>query len=67
MPFSTLNNSTKSPSLVSVSSFLCKDIDNLSLSAPGAASFENPLALSYRSELTEDGPIVSSFIKKPTL
>ena len=66
-PFSTLNNSTKSPSLVSVKSFLCKTVDNLNRSAPGAVSFENPLALSYRSVLTEEGPIVSSFSKKPTL
>ena len=66
-PFSILNNSTKSPSLVSVKSFLCKTVVNLNRSAPGADSFENPLALSYRSELTEEGPIVSSYNKKPTL
>ena len=66
-PSSTLNNSTKSLSLVSVISFLCSVVDNLNLSAPGADSFANPLALSYKSELTDDGPTVSSFNKKPTL
>ena len=48
-------------------SFLCKTTDNLNLSAPGADSFENPFALSYKSEFTEEGPKVSSFSKNPTL
>ena len=52
---------------MSVKSFLCKTVDNLNLSAPGADSFENPFALSNKSEFTDDGPNVSSFNKNPTL
>ena len=50
IPFSTLSNSTKSLSLTSDKSFLCKVTDNLNLSAPGAAKLVNPFALSYNEE-----------------
>ena len=52
---------------MSVKDFLWRDRDIFSLSAPGAASFEKPKALSYKSELVKDALAFSSFIKKPTL
>ena len=67
VPFSTLKSSTKLLSSLSVKDFLCNVVDNLNLSAPGAASLANPFALSYKSELTKDGLTTSSFSKNPTL
>jgi len=41
---------------------------NLVIIAPlKFADLAKPFALSYKSEFTDDGPIVSSFIKNPTL
>ena len=42
-------------------------VDSLNLSAPGAAKFENPLALSYRSLSDAEAVTNSSFTNKPTL
>ena len=52
---------------MSVKDFLWGVKEIFNLSAPGAASFEKPRALSYKSELVEDATAFSSFIKKPTL
>ena len=42
-------------------------VDSLNLSAPGAAKFENPLALSYRSLSVAEAVTSSSFTNRPTL
>ena len=42
-------------------------VDSLNLSAPGAAKFENPLALSYRSLSEAEAVTNSSLTNKPTL
>ena len=47
--------------------FLIRVVVSLNLSAPGAAKFENPLALSYRSLSVDEAVINSSFTKRPTL
>ena len=66
-PFSTLKSSIKSLSSISVNDFLWRVTESFNLSAPGAASFENPKALSYKSEFVDDAIVFSSFNKKPTL
>ena len=52
----------KSASLLSVSDFLVKVAVILNLSAPGAASLENPFALSYRSLYSGEAVTTSSLI-----
>ena len=47
--------------------FLIRDVDSLNLSAPGAAKFEKPLALSYKSLSKEDAVTSSSVISSPIL
>ena len=49
-PSSTLNISTKSVSVVSDNTFFVRVNDIFNLSAPGAAKFVNPFALSYKDE-----------------
>ena len=46
--------------------FLVNDVDIFNLSAPGAAKFENPLALSFNDE-SESADTNSSCTNKPTL
>ena len=67
MPFSILSNSIKSSSFRSSKLFLIRVVVIFSLSAPGAAKFENPLALSNKSGFSVDATVISSFIKRPTL
>ena len=57
--------STKFSSLSSSTSFFAKTADILSLSAPGAAKLENPLALSYK-EGSAPAVIISSCTLNPT-
>ena len=62
----TLKSSTKSVSLVSVINFLVKVKLIWNLSAPGAAKFVNPLALSNKESSSFD-PMINSSTFKPTL
>ena len=65
-PFTTLKSSMKFSSLKSVNDFLDKLKDIFNLSAPGAAKFEKPWALSYKEE-SWLAFIISSLIFNPTL
>ena len=57
----------KFSSFRSLRDFLISVVDSLNLSAPGAAKFEKPLALSYRSLFSEEAVTNSSLTNKPTL
>ena len=65
-PSSTLRSSIKSVSLKSVKDFLIKVKPILNLSAPGAAKFVNPFALSYK-ELSSLTLTIVSLTFNPTL
>ena len=65
-PSSTLNNSIKLVSFLSVRSFFANLTLILNLSAPGAAKLLNPFALSYNDE-SSFAFIISSTISNPTL
>ena len=64
-PSSILIKSKKLVSLISVNSFLARVVSIFNLSAPGAAKFEKPLALSY-NESSCLAVINCSFILRPT-
>ena len=66
IPFTTLPNSTKFVSVVSVGVNLASVSVNLSLSAPGEFSFVVPCALSNRL-VSAELVISSSLISKPIL
>ena len=65
-PLFNLSNSMKFASLRSSISFLINVGFTWNLSAPGAAKFENPAALSNKSESSNADTTFSS-INKPTL
>ena len=65
LPSLNLINSTKFVSFVSVTSFFEREVFICNLSAPGAAKFENPLALSYNPS-SSFAVINCSSIVKPT-
>ena len=65
-PSSTLRTSIKSVSLKSVKDFLTRVNSILNLSAPGAAKFVNPFALSYK-ESSSLAFIIFSLTLNPTL